>query len=469
MRSQALGRDATPLQQRTPFVLLCVAYLAAVSAVMIWRGISVSPDYLLAIMVPVALLSGRLLRFLGDWVPFIAVFLGWEAMRGIVGRSGIPPHASDLAGLETWLFRGHVPSASLQGWLDHGALGRILDYGGTVVYFCHFAVPITVGLVLWLNDRTQYLRFTTAFMGMAFVAFVIYLVAPTVPPWIAQEWGIIDGVHKITGTTLPSAVSPLYSTMNPNYVASFPSLHAAFPFLGFLALRDTYPRVAWFALAWCAVVWFSVVYLGEHYVVDVIAGVALAWASWTVLMRIVVPRVRVLQTATWTPDDAETAIAGARAASPGRVAARRGEDQEVASAPRVRQRSTMTACGRGSASVCLGRSKSRASLRSDSAVARPGRCSRSLRLRGARRSRSTPSSTSSGQTSLRRALAIRWPCWSAGCAACWAPNAWFVAMAATRYARIGLTSSQRRSWSTRDAGGCRREVRHPLAPQPREL
>jgi hypothetical protein len=75
-----------------PLIAVSLAYMLLVSAVMIWRGISVSPDYLLLILVPVALLSGRFLRFLRDWVPFIALFLGYEAVRGIAPKSGIPVH-----------------------------------------------------------------------------------------------------------------------------------------------------------------------------------------------------------------------------------------------------------------------------------------------------------------------------------------------------------------------------------------
>ena len=90
-------------------------------------------------------------------------------------------------------------------------------------------------------------------------------------------------------------MSRYYNGLNPNPVAAFPSLHAAFPFLGFLALRRVYPRAAWLAFVWCILVWFSVVFLGEHYVVDVIAGVALAALSWWVMMKVAVPRVGVLQ------------------------------------------------------------------------------------------------------------------------------------------------------------------------------
>ena len=278
-----------------PLVAISLGYLVAVSGILIWRGVSVSPDYLLFLLIPVAVLSGRFLGFLRDWIPFVVIFLGWEAMRGIADKTGFTPHESDLAHIETTLFGGHVPSAVLQQALDVGTLGTVLSYAATVVYFGHFVFPLAVGMVLWLVDRVQFMRFTTALLGMAIVAFVIFLLVPTAPPWLAEQDGVISGVTKIINSTLPSAVSPYYKGLNPNPVAAFPSLHAAFPFLGFLALRRVYPRASWVAFGWCLAVWFSVVFLGEHWAVDVIGGVVLAGLSWLVMMRVVVPRVGVLQ------------------------------------------------------------------------------------------------------------------------------------------------------------------------------
>lgn len=296
-----------------PLVAISLAYLVAVAGILIWRGISVSPDYLLFVLIPVAVLSGRFLGFLRDWVPFVVIFLGWEAMRGIATKTNFTPHVRDLANIESTLFGGHVPSAVLQQALNVGTLGRVLSYGATVVYFCHFVFPLAAGMVLWLVDRVQFVRFTTALLGMALVAFVFFLLVPTAPPWYAEQRGVISGVQKIIGTTLPSAVSPYYTNLNPNPVAAFPSLHAAFPFLGFLALLRVYPRAAWLAFAWCILVWFSVVFLGEHYVVDVIAGVALAAASWWVMMKVAVPRVGALQSRPSPPvpttPEPETAVA----------------------------------------------------------------------------------------------------------------------------------------------------------------
>ena len=283
-----------------PLILASLAYLAIASGIMIWRGIAVSPDYLLLLLVPVAIASGRFLRFLGDWVPFVALVLGWEAMRGIASATGIAPHVGDIASSELWLFRGHLPTHELQAWVGDRGWSGATDYFATVVYFCHFVMPIAAGMVLWLRDRRRFLMFTTTLLGMSFLAFVVYLLLPSGPPWYAEDHGVlvpgvVGGFRHVIGNTLPDLLSPYYSSLNPNPTAALPSLHSAFPFLAFLALRPVYPRAAWLALAWAVLVWFSVVYLGEHYVVDVIAGVAFAAIAWAVMVHGVAPRVRALR------------------------------------------------------------------------------------------------------------------------------------------------------------------------------
>ena len=215
-------------------------------------------------------------------------------MRGIAPKLGIAPHVADLAALEKFVFFGHLPNVVLQSWIT-GPAQSTLALICTIVYFLHFVFPLAVGMVLWLVNRTQFLRFTTTLLGMALAAFVIFLLAPTAPPWYADQHGVISGVHKLMSNQLPSAISPYYVSLNPNAVAAFPSLHAAFPWLGFLALRRVYPRAAWLAAVWSVMVWFSVVFLGEHWAVDVIAGVLFATLSWVIMMRVVVPRVPALQ------------------------------------------------------------------------------------------------------------------------------------------------------------------------------
>ncbi len=267
-----------------PLVVVSFAYLLLVSGLMIWRGISVSPDYLLLIVVPVAVLSGRFLGFLRDWVPFVALFLGYEAVRGIAPKAGFPRHYGFVIRLDKVMFGGVVPSQWLQAHL--GSL-RWLAIACTVVYFCHFVIPIAVGMVLWLIDRVQFLRYTVALLLMSFAGFVVFLVLPVAPPWLAAQHHLLPGVHSLIA--LPSAVSPYYNRLDPDVAAAFPSLHSAYPLLAALALWPVTRRGAVAAFAWSGAVWFSVVYLGQHYVTDVIAGIVFAVGTWLVMTKILVP------------------------------------------------------------------------------------------------------------------------------------------------------------------------------------
>ena len=282
-----------------PLVALSIAYLALVSGVMIWRGISVSPDYLLLCMVPLALLTGRFVAFLRDYVPFVALFLGYEALAGIAPKLGVKPKVWAMVDVERWIFDGRSPNEVLQRHFGHL---HWLIVACTVVYFCHFLYPLLIGLVLWLINRTFFLRYVVALLGMSFVAFVVFLLVPTAPPWLANDWHALPGVHDLVFRTLPSSLSPYFKRLDADPVAAFPSLHAAYPTLGALALWQVNRKTAYFTVPWCFIVFFSVVFLGQHYAIDVFGGIAVAVATWLVMNYLIVPHVRALSASTGTEE-----------------------------------------------------------------------------------------------------------------------------------------------------------------------
>jgi membrane-associated phospholipid phosphatase len=270
-------------------VVITVAYLICCSAILIYRRMVITPDYLFVLLLPIAYLSGRFWGFFKDWVPFMALLLLWEAMRGVAPLLGMPVH-SEILFAERWLFGGQLPTLWLQGLLQHGVAGHILDNAGAVIYLSHFPVTLGVATVLWLVNRAQFVRYAATLLGMGVAAFVFCMLFPTAPPWYAQDHGLFTGMSHVLSYTLPSNLSVYFQMLNPNPVAAFPSLHAAFAFLGFLAVYRLDPRAGALMLLWCLAVWFSVVYLGEHYVLDVIAGVALAATSWRVSAALLRPR-----------------------------------------------------------------------------------------------------------------------------------------------------------------------------------
>jgi len=116
---------------------------------------------------------------------------------------------------------------------------------------------------------------------MAMLAFITYLFWPSAPPWYQFQASVTGGgetVHKVLNETVDKLwgpnywVSPLYSHLNPNKFAAFPSLHAAFPTLAAVYAWRRYRWLSVGLIAWTLAVALSIVYLGEHYVVDVLDG-----------------------------------------------------------------------------------------------------------------------------------------------------------------------------------------------------
>ena len=253
---------------------------------MLWRGIEIEPQWVVLSLLLIAVAMGRGGQFVKDWAPFLVLFFAYEVMRGFAYSTGFVAH--DISGLEKALFGGVLPSLWLQQhFYDPNRIGW-QDWAGMFFYFMHFVVPVVVGFVFWTRSREHYWRFISALLLMSFVAFLTFLVFPTKPPWMEYQ-GL---VHKVNDDTVRKwgvsyFVSPVYSHLNPNPVAAFPSLHAAFPALAAMYAWSRYRLLAIGLLAWTACVWLAIVYLGEHYFVDALAGLAYA-----VLAVLVVETVR---------------------------------------------------------------------------------------------------------------------------------------------------------------------------------
>jgi hypothetical protein len=295
----AAGKPHAHLGRRNDRLLLgaVIAYAVLLSILMISRGISVTPDVVVVSFGLAALLLGRGKLFLRDWIPFVALFFAYELMRGYADKFGLPIHVSDIVSMERVIGLGGLPTQFLQGLFHSGpatspdALASI----SVVFYFLHFPLPLAVGFLLWIHQRRIYYDYVGALIVLSMAAFVTFLLLPVAPPWWADKYGFVTGVLHLRDTGFNGLASffgfgnyfysySVYS-ISSNDVAAFPSLHAAYPFLAFLFARRAFGRVGWLMLAYTACVWFSIVYLGEHWVVDIVGGVAYAFAAYFVILH----------------------------------------------------------------------------------------------------------------------------------------------------------------------------------------
>ena len=95
-------------------IALLIGYVALVVVLMIARGAYMSPDLFIVLALVVAVVLGRTRLFLRDWLPFAAIFLAWESMRGLADELGATVHSDDIIAIERFFFLGRVPSEQLE-------------------------------------------------------------------------------------------------------------------------------------------------------------------------------------------------------------------------------------------------------------------------------------------------------------------------------------------------------------------
>jgi membrane-associated phospholipid phosphatase len=302
--SATTADTAHRLGRRNERILLWAigGYIVLLSALMLARGISITPDVLLVALGLAAVLLGRGRLYVRDWVPFIGLFFAYELMRGYADNFGAGVHVTDVIAAERFISFGALPTEVLQGWLHPASGPDLLAVVGTIFYFLHFPLPIALGFFLWWRQRRVYYDYVAGLIVLCMAGFITYLVLPVAPPWWAEQHGYLaatgghpailhlkdqgfDTMARALGFDGRYVYSYAIYDINPNEVAAFPSLHAAFPFLAFLFARRTFGRVGWLMLAYSVGVWFSIVYLGEHYVVDILGGLAYAAAAYWVVIH----------------------------------------------------------------------------------------------------------------------------------------------------------------------------------------
>lgn len=288
--------DAVTAISRKLIIGIFIGYILITVPLSYFRGGAfLTPDRIGIFLLAGALILGQGKSFIRDWAPFLFLLFGYELMRGVadnmtdLGAMTREDHGNiQVDWLIEWdkaIFFGRVPSIWLQDHLYEAGVIHWYDVVAAVVYMLHFVLPLVFGFVVWLRSRAEFQRFTLAMLVMSYGAFVFFLLLPTAPPWLAQEWGYLDNLERPSRQAyklfLPDNLAnfdtfKLWTQASPNPVAALPSLHTAFPWIVFLFAVRFFGKWGWILLPYNMAIWFSVVYLSQHWVVDVFAG--LAWA-----------------------------------------------------------------------------------------------------------------------------------------------------------------------------------------------
>ena len=131
-----------------------------------------------------------------------------------------------------------------------------------------FTVICLTLLWVYLRRHERFARFRNAILLANLIGLIGYALMPTAPPWMFPADGFVGGVNHS---------SELIHTLGNPY-AAMPSLHAADALIVGYCLAVSCRR--WWAKAlwaiWPLWVWFCVIATANHYVLDVLAGIAVA-------------------------------------------------------------------------------------------------------------------------------------------------------------------------------------------------
>jgi membrane-associated phospholipid phosphatase len=241
--------------------------------------------YLILLGVPliVAALGNRQDRVFFAWAIYALSFVTFVIVRTFADDLGLPTQYSYVIVLDEILGFGQIATIRLQHWFYTPGRASPLDWALIVVHLSYYAIPPLAGVLLWRIDARRFIRYAVALGITYLLGAVIHVLVPTAPPWYAAMEGLIPPVHRVLYDVLhalsPSFYNYGYKVAAGNEVAAMPSIHFAATLLIGLALNPiaTWRRAGWFYAGLMAL---SLIYLGEHYVIDVIAGAGLGFISW---------------------------------------------------------------------------------------------------------------------------------------------------------------------------------------------
>jgi membrane-associated phospholipid phosphatase len=179
---------------------------------------------------------------------------------------------------------GELPNVRLQRWF--ALPGRIRRRDQVLVWSHWLWFMFPHGTVAYMRLRRPE-RFPRA-AALTYAVFDLGLIGywglPTAPPWYASLHGRLADAGEIAVRRMmvehgeafwKDGWEPLYSVLGGNPLAAMPSLHFATSLMAAHLLAEAGPVEGAIGWTYALTLGFALVYLGEHYLVDLLAGAAL--------------------------------------------------------------------------------------------------------------------------------------------------------------------------------------------------
>jgi hypothetical protein len=274
--------------------LLFVGYAVLLSTQSTLDGGGPNVLQLLMAMFGVAVAANVGARFLRDWTLVLGGLFAYILSSRYSQTFALPIHY--LPQIRADEVFGFLPSEWLQSHLYHGRTGP-LEVFCVAMYVSHFFAPLALGFYLWMRRMQRaFTELMFSIIVTSVLADVVFVLFPTAPPWLAAQHGLVHVHHILKQSLLDLHLNGLAGLVGDadryNVVAALPSMHAAFPVIALIvAVRAGLPKwLLALQVAQLVGVLFAIVYLGDHYVVDAIAGAVFGIVGVQIVHRLLALR-----------------------------------------------------------------------------------------------------------------------------------------------------------------------------------
>ncbi len=225
-------------------------------------------------------------KFILGFSIFIVFWVIFDYMKAFPNYWFNEVHIGSLYNAEAHLFGIHTAEGVLtpNEYFQRHSIA-LADVLAGLFYLCWIPVPLGFAAYLFFRSRRSFLYFSLTFLLTNLIGFVIYYLYPAAPPWYVQEYGL-DFIAGTRGNTAGlirfdhffniTIFQSLY-TKGSNVFAAMPSLHSAYPLL--VLYHSWRNNMGFMKIVFGIItlgIWFAAVYTSHHYILDVLAGIAVA-------------------------------------------------------------------------------------------------------------------------------------------------------------------------------------------------
>src|SRR5919206_1783972 len=212
------------------------------------------------------------------WFGFL---LAYQVARGFADRDPAKAFENGWRVIDIEQRLAGLGELTLQGWTQSSHfLAELVSW---TYWNSEFTVIGIALLWVYLRRNGAFTRFRNTILLANVLGLIGYVLLPTAPPRFFTSMGFTDTLGQLGGLNHGSGLVELAS----NPYAAMPSLHAADALIVGVVLasvsRHWTAKILW--LLWPVWVWFAVMATGNHFWLDVFAGVVLGTVALAIVYR----------------------------------------------------------------------------------------------------------------------------------------------------------------------------------------